>query len=271
MRQDTGMLAPGPQTRPLVPDTRWRRLARALRAILRPRGQAVSRNAGRLAGGAVVAAGVVAQALFGWRWWLVVIVLTVAIQAGIVAATLARPAEREELVDELLAALAPGRQWRRRNRRALARFRAAPFPLYGLPPAWSGPRFLAGWGARRDRRAGGERTTSMQLGHGDPTAARGPLLLVEVDAAAWPRVTHPDLAARLGRPAGPGAGSERVEIPVDGAPVGFDLLADGSRWVAQGEAGDLVVTLEARDLPVAEVRLVSVTDLAPYLAEPTPG
>jgi hypothetical protein len=311
MREDTGMRPARQETGPLVPGSRWRRVVRAVRAILRPRADALSWGAGRLAAGAILAAGVIAQALFGWRWWVVVIVLTVAGEAAIVASTLARSAERDDLVDELLGALAPRRQRARRSRRALARLRAAPFPLYGLPPAWTGPRFLGGWSARRDLRAGAERTTSVRLGHGDPSADRGPLLLVEVDADTWGRPTRPDLAARLAhsRPAGPevggearpevggtaGAGAgksaagrpgpevgwaagpagpevggevERVEIPVDGQAVGFEALADGRRWVAQGELGDLVVTLEARDLPPGEVRLVRIADLAPYLAGP---
>jgi hypothetical protein len=304
MREDTGMRPARQETGPLVPGSRWRRVVRVVRAILRPRADALSWGAGRLAAGAILAAGVVAQALFGWRWWVVVIVLTVAGEAATVASTLARSAERDDLVDELLGALAPRRQRARRSRRALARLRAAPFPLYGLPPAWTGPRFLGGWSARRDLRAGAERTTSVRLGHGDPSADRGPLLLVEVDADTWARPTRPDLAARLAhsRPAGPEVGSEarpagpevggaagpagaersaagrpgpevggeveRVEIPVDGEAVGFEVLADGRRWVAQGDLGDLVVTLDARDLPPGEVRLVRIADLVPYLAGP---
>ena len=283
------------EVRPLVSATRWRRVVRALRAVLRPRATALSWGASRVAAGAILAVGVIAQALFGWRWWLVVIVLTVAGEAAMLGSTLARSAERDELVDELVDALSPRRQVRRRARRALQRFNAAPFPLYGLPPSWTGARFLGGWAAQRDYRAGVERTTSMQLGHGDRLADRGPLLLVEVDANAWPRLNPPNLAERLAHagagagpgpatPTGPGpagaaaspaavgaeAGSavERVEIPVDGAPVSFELLGDGRHWVAQGERGDLVVTLEARDLPLAQVQLVRVTDLEPYLAGP---
>jgi hypothetical protein len=58
---------------------------------------------------------------------------------------------------------------------------------------------------------------------------------------------------------------------VDGEPVSFEVLADGRRWVAQGEVGALVLTLEARDLPPAEVELVRVTDLAPYATSPGTG
>jgi hypothetical protein len=55
---------------------------------------------------------------------------------------------------------------------------------------------------------------------------------------------------------------------VDGEPVSFDVLADRRRWVGQGEVGDLVLTLEARDLPLASVRLARLDDLGPYLADP---
>jgi hypothetical protein len=111
---------------------------------------------------------------------------------------------------------------------------------------------------------------------------KGPFLLVEIDAARWPRHGSPerDLADRLTRSAGPEApgapGSpeaprgrgevRRVEIPVDGAVVAFDVLGGGRWWVAQGEIGDLVVTLEARDLEPASVRLARLDDLGPYFA-----
>jgi hypothetical protein len=145
MGEDTGMSS-RPDTSPLRPMTRGRRVVAAARAILRPRNQALSWGAGRVLAGAILVCGVIAQALFGWRWWLVVIVLTAGGGALLVASTLARSAEREELVDELLDALSPGRAHSRRAQRAVERFRAAPFPLYGLPASWTGPgaRWRAG-------------------------------------------------------------------------------------------------------------------------------
>jgi hypothetical protein len=287
MREDTGMRRTAPYA-PLRPMTRWRRVWLAVRAIVRPRNAQLSWAAGRVLAGAILACGVIAQALFGWRWWIVVIVLTVGGEAALVAVRLARAADREELVDELLHALSPGRGRARRVRRMAETFRAAPFALYGLPSSWTGPRYLAGFGTRRPRR-GPERTTSVQLGHGDRHASQGPLLVVGIDTEAWPRYGPADLAERLAHVQGAGSGAapgpvaaaapagaaatgpapevQRVAIPVDGQPVLFDLLADGRRWVAQGEVGDLVVTLEARDLPPASVRLARVSDLGPYLAD----
>jgi hypothetical protein len=283
---------------PLRPMTRWRRVWLAMRAIVRPRNTQLSWAAGRVLAGAILACGVIAQALFGWRWWIVVIVLTVGGEAALVVARLARAADREELLDELLDALSPGPARARHVRRMAERFRAAPFALYGLPPSWTGPRYLAGFGTRRPRR-GPERTASVQLGHGDRHASDGPLLVVGIDTEAWPRHGTTDLAERLAHlppaagagpvaapgpvppaaapiPAGPAGAAatgpvsevQRVAIPVDGRPVPFDLLADGRRWVAQGEVGDLVVTLEGRDLAPASVRLARVADLGPYLADP---
>jgi hypothetical protein len=288
MREDTGMRRTRPYA-PLRPMTRWRRVWLAMRAIVRPRNTQLSWAAGRVLAGAILACGVIAQALFGWRWWIVVIVLTVGGEAALVAARLARAADREGLLDELLDALSPGRARARRVRRMAEWFRAAPFALYGLPPNWAGPRYLAGFGTRRPRR-GPERTTSIQLGHGDRHAGHGPLLVVGTDAEAWPRHGTADLAERLAHAQGAGSGAapgpvataapagaaatgpapevQRVAIPVDGRPVPFDLLADGRRWVAQGEVGDLVVTLEGRDLAPASVRLARVVELAPYLADP---
>jgi hypothetical protein len=94
MGEDTGMHPSGDQAGTLVPRTRWRRVVRVVRAILRPRATALSWGGRRLAAGAILAAGVIVQALFGWRWWVVVIVLTVAGEAAIVASTLARSVER---------------------------------------------------------------------------------------------------------------------------------------------------------------------------------
>jgi hypothetical protein len=48
--------------------------------------------------------------------------------------------------------------------RTEARFRAAPFPLYGLPPSWNGDRFLGG--VHVGGAPGRERTHALSLVHG---------------------------------------------------------------------------------------------------------
>lgn len=249
--------------RPATPLGWPARVVAAVRAVLRPRVGALSWAGGRLLAGAILVAGLIAQALFGWRWWLVVIVLTVAGEAILVCSTLARTPEREELIDELLAALAPGRRGRRLARLEAERFRTAPFALYGLPPSWRGQRFLGRWSSTRPRH-GPELTTSLELGHGDAGAATGPLLLVEV--APWTSSARPGPSHRA-------EASRRIEITVDGVPVGFELeevAGDRGRWTARGEHGALVLRLEGRDLDPARVSLVRVADLGPYLAGPAP-
>jgi hypothetical protein len=252
----------GRPRRPAGPLGRPARVLAAVRAILRPRVGALPWAGSRLLAGAILVAGLIAQVLFGWRWWLVVIVLTVAGEAILVCATLARSAEREELVDELLAALAPGRRERPRARLGADRFGAAPFALYGLPPSWTGPRFLGRWSSTRPRRAH-ELITSLELGHGDPDAAAGPFLLVEV--APW------STGSGSPAPLGSEPAARRVEIPVDGVPVKFEVAGDARRWVARGEHGVLVLRLDARDLDPSRVTLVRIADLAPYLTGPGAG
>lgn len=58
-----------------------------------------------------------------------------------------------------------------------ARFRSAPFPLFGLPPSWNGARFLGGgWWVGMP---GQERTKALFLVHGTLVQGEGPILGVE--------------------------------------------------------------------------------------------
>jgi hypothetical protein len=161
-------------------------------------------------------------------------------------------------------------RWRRDT---AERFRAAPFPMYGLPASWTGPRHLGGEGSRQAR--GQLRVvTSLTLAHGDPAAGHGPELRVEVrsdpdDPGAGPELRQAlavelRLAASLeDREADPIWSA--VPIPVDGQPVTFDLLAEGRHWVAMAELEGRVVVLQARDLAPEQVELVRVTDVEPYV------
>lgn len=58
-----------------------------------------------------------------------------------------------------------------------ARFRSAPFPLFGLPPSWNGGRLFGGgwWGGMQ----GHERTKAQSLVHGTLVQGDGPILGVE--------------------------------------------------------------------------------------------
>jgi hypothetical protein len=240
--------------------------------------------------GAVV--GVAAQLLLGWPWWLVA--------AGAVAAVWLLFASTavwgaggwsQPLVTDLLRVVRPRQAIDREYRQEVERFRAAPFPLYGLPAAWSGWRHLGGW---EGSWAGGQRpvTTALSLGHGDPLAEEGPQLRVEVRVERLePRVgmtmriqSRRQLAEDLWLAAAPPAHDPaehferlaavrrrpdptwlQVTILVDGRPVGFEWLTEGRHWAAQAELDERTLTLDARDLPVESVELIRVTDLEPYI------
>ncbi len=166
------------------------------------------------------------------------------------------------------------------------RFRAAPFPLYGLPASWAWPRHLGGAGSRRARGQPAV-VTSLTLAHGDPAAEHGPQLRVEVRADPDEPGGGPELrraltddlrlvtAARDVRNAMGGIGRlpadqpdppwSAVPIRLDGRPVRFQLLAEGRHWVAVAEVEGRTLVLQARDLAPEQVELVRVADVEPYL------
>jgi hypothetical protein len=241
--------------------------------------------------GAVV--GVAAQLLLGWSWWLVAAGVVAAVWLFFVSTAVWGPGgSSQPLATDLLRVVRPGLAIERDHRQEAERFRAAPFPLYGLPPAWPGWRHLGGWEGSWTKGQRRPVTTALSLGHGDPLAEEGPQLRVEVRAegvepelgttmgvqsrrqlaedlwlAAAPPAHDPaehfdQLAAVRRRP---DPAWSLVTIPVDGRPVGFWWLTEGRHWVAQAELDERTLTLYGRDLPVEAVELVRVSDLEPYI------
>jgi hypothetical protein len=230
--------------------------------------------------------GVAVQPLLGWPWWLPAAAAVAAVWLLFAATALWGAGPGPSLATDLLRVVRPRRAIERDQRQEVGRFRAAPFPLYGLPPAWPGPRHLGGWEGSwaRGRRPA---TTALSLAHGDPLAGRGPQLRVEVRVerlttvegerrralaeGLWLQAAPParDLAGHLGQLAAvrrrPDPAWSLVTIPVDGRPVGFARLAEGRHWVAHAELDGRTLVLHARDLPVGSVELVRVTDLEPYV------
>jgi hypothetical protein len=236
--------------------------------------------------------GVAAQLLFGWSWWLVAAAVVAAVWLLFASTALwGAGGSGQPLAAELLRVVRPRRALERDHRQEVGRFRAAPFPLYGLPAAWPGPRHLGGWegGWAKGRRPV---TIALSLAHGDPLADQGPQLRVEVRVErvepelgmavrvqsrrhlaeelwlqAAPRAS--DLAEHVDQVAAarrrPDPAWSQVTIPVDGRPVGFEWLGEGRHWVARAELDDRTLTLHARDLPVESVELVRVADLEPYI------
>jgi hypothetical protein len=238
------------------------------------------------------ALGVAAQLLFGWPWWLLAASLVAVVWLFFFSTALwGAGGSSRPLATDLLRVVRPRQAIERDHEQEVKRFRAAPFPLYGLPPAWPGPRHLGGWegGWAKGQQPG---TTALSLGHGDPLADQGPQLRVgvrvervegeqmmtvrggsrrdlaeELWLAAAPQAQDPaehfdQVAAARRRPE---PAWSQVMIPVDGRPVGFWWLAEGRHWIARAELDDRTLTLRGRDLPVEAVELVRVTDLEPYI------
>jgi hypothetical protein len=262
----------------------WWSLPVELVAALRRRRTMIPVPATYLAAMVVGAAlGVAAQLVLGWPWWLVAGGVVAAVWLFVLAtAVWGAAGSGRPLLGELLGVVSPRRAIERDHRQVVARFRGAPFPLYGLPASWPGPRHLGGWEGGWAR---GQRpvTTALSLGHGEPLAEEGPQLRVEVrvgHVGAEPRdlaeelwlqaapQVH-DLAEHFGQLAAarrrPDPGWSRVTIPVEGRRVGFEWLAEGRHWVARADLDDRTLTLHARDLPVESVELVGVSDLEPYI------
>jgi hypothetical protein len=234
-----------------------------------------------------VGMGVAVQLGAGWPWWLVAAAVVAAVWLFLAStAVWGAGGSSPSLATELLRVVRPRLAIERDHRQEVERFRAAPFPLYGLPPAWPGWRHFGGW---EGTWAKGQRpvTTALSLGHGDPLADQGPQLRVEVrvEQAMTTRVQESrDLAEDLWLQAAPRAGDlaghvgqfaaarrrpdpawSEVTVPVEGRPVGFAWLAEGRHWVARAELDDRTLTLHGRDLPVGSVELVQVSDLEPYV------
>jgi hypothetical protein len=177
----------------------------------------------------------------------------------------------------------------RDRRRTEARFRRAPFPLYGLPSSWEGGRFLrgAGWGGVRRR----VRTHHLSLVHGELVEGDGPTLVVETALPDEPGGGGPlrTLAEELWR-GGANDIREAVELlrrrwvahphhaefsplpsrsehdfSVEARPEAFDVLSQPSRWVARATVEGFDVTLEGVTFPPEWVSLVRITDLGPYI------
>jgi hypothetical protein len=93
-----------------------------------------------------VVVGVAAQLLLGWPWWLVAAGVVAAVWLFFTSTAVWGPGgSSQPLATDLLRVVHPRQAIEREHRQEVERFQAAPFPLYGLPPVWPGPRHLGGW------------------------------------------------------------------------------------------------------------------------------
>lgn len=258
---------------------------RLVTAVLRQRRMLPAGRIYLAALGLGFALGVLVRLVFAWPWWPVPIVLVAAVFLFFGSTAFWTAASRGETASALLWAWSPRRAAARDRRLQVDWFRAAPFPLYGLPPSWRGHRHLASssWSRGPDGRT---QVTSLGLGHGDradPDAA-----CLEVESLRDPsRGLHRrDLGDRLwldteGRHRSPqevedhmraseddaqqDPGWAQVTVPVDGVPQAFRFLAREHCWAAYADLGDHTVTLYASRFPMEGVELVRVTDVEPYV------
>jgi hypothetical protein len=178
------------------------------------------------------------------------------------------------------------KQAEKQRRRTEARFRSAPFPLYGLPPSWHGDRFLggAGWGGE----PGHVQTWNLSLVHGTLVQGTGPMLTVETSTRVsgggdmlmvvaemmWfgrfstVEEAHAELVRRhphyrdLDLPS-----PHRAEpvIAVDGVPTSFDTFVESPEWVSRAQVGPNFLTLVGDPFDPADVAIVQITDVQPYI------
>jgi hypothetical protein len=244
-----------------------------------------------LGAGVGVSLGIVLDVLFGWPWWLVAAAFLIAVWLVFMSSALwgVRPhGLGHDLGTELLDAVSPARGRARRDRQVELLIRSPPFPLYGLPTSWTGGRFVGGYGGGDKARL----VSNIELGHGDPTTASSPELRVQTAIPDNPeQLELDDLARSLDHTAtrpppdlqpeafarweaercrGEAPTAEpnwaHLSIAVDGRPVRFHYLSQGDSWVARARAGDIWVTLSARNFPIDGIELVTVEDVEPYIA-----
>jgi hypothetical protein len=231
-----------------------------------------------VAAAAGVVLGAVLQVWLGWPWWLVAVGAVAAVWLLFLSSAFWGGHAGRPLATEALLVVDPARGMRRERQAMAEWFRAAPFPLYGLPASWTGPRHLGGAGSRQAR-GRPPVVTSLTLAHGDPAAGQGPQLWVEVRADPGDPGAGPELRRTLAddlRWATAARGDElrggladppwsAVPLRLDGRPVRFEMLAEGRHWVALAEVEARTLVVQARDLAPEQVELVRVTDVEPYV------
>ena len=147
---------------------------------------------------------------------------------------------------------------------------------YGLDSGWPGTRRLAGGDDACVRLDHGDGAEWVAVTTDRPGRARDPLSAALAEAfedpeSVWPRLSEPALAlwlaARRRAIAARVAGAERRVgfIHVDGCAHVATVAADGAAWAAALEVEEAVVTVAARGVPPATVRLARVVDPDPYV------
>ncbi len=180
------------------------------------------------------------------------------------------------------------------HREAERLFRNAPFPLYGLPPSWTGERFLGGSAVRgtRDEAGWTETIDALSLGHGSIVEGRGATLIVGTATPAhrpangvleqfashlWRGdASTPEAAMTLYREESmeqeppsdltPLSIRGEASISIDDYRVRFDVVFGKGVWAGRATVGSNEVIVRGRDWDIEGVALVRIVDLDPYIA-----
>jgi hypothetical protein len=271
----------------------WGAPVRAIRVLVRARLAIPAPWIYLAAAAAGTLLGLALGVAIGWPWWAVTLGSVAAAWALFLLTAFRGAGRRSELWSSLLDAVDPKGAPERWNRRQEESFRTAPFPLYGLPPTWRGLRSLGGgdWGGTGRHAV----PTELELIHGDPEGPAGAVLRVVVSSELgkrevsrnhalrrlaedlwreqdrppsglppehlheWARARDREVRSRETPPTAP------VHVPVDGRPIPFDHISEGTAWAAVGIADDVTITLRARSIAIEAVELRRVTDVDPYI------
>jgi hypothetical protein len=159
--------------------------------------------------------------------------------------------------------------------------------LYGLPSSWVGGRFLGGgeWGTDPGR----ERIHALSLVHGVLVRGQGRQLIVETSSPQsvgggwlanaagmdWSGYSAniEEAVAEVHQQGDPIASDESLPVPVhtrlrldvDGVATLFDAFVHADEWVARAQIGDCWLTVEGRPFDPADVKLVRIHDIEPYV------
>ena len=266
----------------------WRFPDLLLRVVIRRRRVHLPRffYVGAAAIGALI--GAAFDLAFGWPWWAPALGAPIALWLWVTIPAMRPSRGTRTLWNDALSRVNPKRSRDAERQRFFRIVRSPPFPLYGLSAEWTGFRFAGGHGE------GSEGVNSISLGHGDSFDPSAPQAQIESERLRIPlpreyRLRYEaDTLWHVADPAPPpGLDAEgfrlgvrerehefrerplpevrTIAIPVDRSPTDFELIVEGSQWVAMTELHDVTVTVRARNIAVEDVELVRVTDLEPYI------
>lgn len=150
------------------------------------------------------------------------------------------------------------------------------FDIYGLATEWQGRRCING------SSSSDHRTTSFKLGHTETYDDNPPRVTISTlsdEPACDLHEESEDLVQRLWREggwdleplqqtisqAGPTHHWQPIPVSVDGVTVTFRSLRQDKRWVALGQLGQEIVSLDVDGFEPGQVALEVVRDFEPYL------